>query len=72
MKRLIERARDEALLEGRVEGRIDVLLRLMALRFGGVDAPATQRVRSASVADLERWTERILTATSLGDLFGTD
>ena len=47
-----------------------MLLRLIAARFGAPPPAIAARVRGASVEDLGRWAERILTATSVEDLFG--
>lgn len=55
--------------EGRSEGEIMLLSRQLTLKFGPLDNATTERLRGAAPADLERWAERILTATSLDELF---
>ena len=40
----------------------DALLKLIQLKFGPPTPAVRARVESASEADLQRWTERILTA----------
>ena len=55
--------------EGIAEGRIETLLRLIAKRFGPPTSAAVDRIRSATTADLDRWTERFLDAKSLAELF---
>jgi hypothetical protein len=35
-----------------------------------VPEPAERRVRAASLEELDRWTERVLTATNLDDVWG--
>jgi hypothetical protein len=70
--KLIEQGRAEGLEKGRLEGRADVLLRLVAARFGAPARSITERVRAASADQIDQWTERILTASSLTDLFGED
>jgi len=55
--------------EGIAEGRIETLLRQIAKRFGAPSPADVDRIRSATTADLDRWTDRILDAKSLADLF---
>ena len=54
---------------GKVEGKREVLLRQLALRFGTLPDSVWERVGGAGSEDLERWAERILDATSLDDVF---
>jgi len=42
----------------------------MKRRFGPPTTSTAARVRSASLAELDRWTDRILDATTIDDLFG--
>ncbi len=51
------------------EGRQDVLVKLLGLRFGELPDWAVQRLRAADDTDLARWTERVLTAPTLDDVF---
>ncbi|MFO0570829.1 MAG: DUF4351 domain-containing protein, partial [Polyangiaceae bacterium] len=51
--------------EGKAEGKADVLLRQLRLKFGPLPESAEARVRSAAVADLDRWVDRVITATTL-------
>jgi hypothetical protein len=67
-----ERIRREGRAEGRTEGRADTLLRLLNRRFGLLPAGTEPRVRAASAAELERWTDRILEAKTLADVFAAD
>lgn len=59
----------EGLAQGRVEGRAAILLQLLELRFGPLDADTEERLQSASLSDLERWTERILSAEFVAEVF---
>lgn len=61
--------RTEGRTEGRVEGKIETLLRQMTRRFGPLPEIVAARVRAASPADLDDWTDRILTAPTLEALF---
>ncbi|MBX3464325.1 MAG: Rpn family recombination-promoting nuclease/putative transposase [Planctomycetes bacterium] len=54
--------------EGRTEGRADALLRQIGRRFGPPADDVVARVRTASLADLDRWTDRILDARTLAEL----
>lgn len=56
--------------EGKAEARIELLLRLITRRLGTPSADTVARVRAATLADLDRWTDRILDAHGLDDLFG--
>ena len=39
-------------------------------RFGAIPAEVEARVRSAGTDDLRLWTKRLLSASSLSDIFG--
>jgi hypothetical protein len=54
---------------GRVEGQAEMLLALLHSRFGEVAPEVIARVRAAQPPELERWAVRILSASSIGELF---
>ncbi|CAN5710863.1 hypothetical protein BH09MYX1_BH09MYX1_02270 [soil metagenome] len=54
--------------EGEARGKADVLLLLLAKRFGALSPATEQRIRAASMDELDRWTDRILTVHSLDEL----
>lgn len=54
---------------GKAEGKAEVVLKLLFLKFGELDAETRSRVSSGSVDDLDRWAERVLTATTLAEIF---
>ena len=56
---------EEKLEEGRREGRIQRLLRLLELRFHTIPESQRAKVQAASVPELDRWLERLLDAGSL-------
>jgi hypothetical protein len=62
----------EGLAEGRAEAHVTTLRatleRLATRRFGALPADAAARIASATTDDLERWIDRVLTATSPTDL----
>jgi predicted transposase/invertase (TIGR01784 family) len=67
---LIEQGRQEGRLEGRREGGQQLLMRLMRLRFGrDVDADVERRIVAGTFEDIETWSERVLAAATLADIF---
>jgi flagellar biosynthesis/type III secretory pathway protein FliH len=56
-------------VQGRVEGRVRVLSRLLALKFGAIDAEHEALISAATDEDLDRYVERVLTAESLAAVF---
>ncbi len=85
MTTLAERLRQEGWKQGRQEGREEgrkagrqegrdttarnVLLRHLALRFGPVDDDARARVETARYEELTVWSDRVITADSLAEVF---
>lgn len=55
---------------GRAEGRAELVLEQLALRFGELDAGTEQQVRQASAEQLDRIAERVLNADNLQDALG--
>ena len=51
------------------QGRVEVLLELLRLRFGRVSAATRARVEAGRPEQLAVWTKRILTARSLDEVF---
>ena len=62
------RAEGEA--KGRAEGRAEILRKLLTLKFGPLSIDSEDRLRKASLAELDLWTERVLTAGQIQDIFG--
>ena len=60
-------ARGEA--NGELRGRAATLQRQLARRFGPLSPSVEVRLRSASIAELELWTDRVLDAGSLDAVF---
>ena len=69
LRRGLEQGRKEGLQEGLQEGEATVLLRQIELKFGPPDAAVRKRVQSADAETLLHWSERILTAGTLEQLF---
>jgi hypothetical protein len=55
--------------EGRAEGQRAVLLRQLAARFGRLPLAVRERLLRSTAGELELWTERILTARTLQEVF---
>lgn len=68
-EKLKREGRAEGLAEGLTKGRAETILRMLQRRFGTVPEDLAVRVHTGSPADLDRWTDRILDASSLADLF---
>jgi hypothetical protein len=64
-EQLIEKGREK----GRLEGERRLLLRQLRVRFGNVTPEVEARIGSASEAELETWSERVLTVASLDEIF---
>ncbi|MGB5686653.1 MAG: DUF4351 domain-containing protein [Candidatus Electrothrix sp.] len=69
MKSFLKKYFDQGRQEGHQEGEVRLLLRLLRKRFGDLPGWAEERLRQASSAMLETWSERILTASTLDEVF---
>ena len=69
----LAQGRADGLADGRTEGAIDtriqMLTRLLSVRFGPLPEAAVERIRNGNAAEHERWAERLLTAASLEAVF---
>jgi hypothetical protein len=61
------RAEGEA--KGRAEGRAETLTQLLTQKFGPLPHSAVAKLRAASTEQLEGWTGRVLSATTLDEIF---
>jgi predicted transposase YdaD len=61
--------RTEGRAQGRTEGQAETVLRLLRRRFGPLAADVESRIRAGSSADVDRWTDRLLDAATLADVF---
>ncbi|MCK0537292.1 cytosolic protein [Alcanivorax quisquiliarum] len=66
----LELGLEQGLEQGRVHGECAVLLRLLSKRFGPLPARLEERLKTARSEDLLRWTDRVLDAPTLDDVFG--
>ncbi|MGD0960830.1 MAG: DUF4351 domain-containing protein [Methylomonas sp.] len=68
-REIAEEERREGKLEGKLEGETELLNRLLAKRFGPLPPWAQQKLAEAKLTDLESWSERILDAQKLENVF---
>jgi len=64
-----EQGREEGVKRGIRQGEARMLLRQLTLRFGDLPPNAREQVESADADTLLRWSDRILTATTLDEVF---
>ena len=55
--------------KGRQEGEGLLLRRLLTQKFGPLPPDIEAKLTSASIAELEAWSDRLLAADSLGSIF---
>jgi hypothetical protein len=56
------------MVEGKVEGKAETLLRMLHKRFAPLSPIIDARVRIASITELDRWTDRILEAATIDEV----
>lgn len=61
----------EGELTGRLLGKRSMLLRQLRVRFGQITPEVEQRITTSDEPSLDTWADRVLTATSVGDVFGS-
>ncbi len=66
--KLIAQGEAKGRAEGEANALADVLSKLLTLKFGALPEDIMARIGSASVDQLDRWVERVLTAESLDDV----
>ncbi|HYH44397.1 MAG TPA: hypothetical protein VEG34_01835 [Thermoanaerobaculia bacterium] len=69
-RQLKEEGRREGRSQGRGDGEAAVLLRQMETRFGALDEVVRARVRRATSDQRLAWATRVLTASSIAEVFG--
>ena len=60
---------EELISRGEVRGRASILNRQLKRRFGSIPATVRERVRSASVRELDAWGDAVLEAPTLEAVF---
>jgi predicted transposase/invertase (TIGR01784 family) len=69
-RELREKSLQEGLEQGARDGEARVLLRQLQFKLGPVSSTVEERVRTAGSDQILAWSERVLTAESLDDVFG--
>ncbi len=64
-----ERLRAEGEARGEAKGRANALVELLTIKFGTIPAGITDAIHTADPAEVRTWTTRVLTATTLDDIF---
>lgn len=60
----------ESYAEGKAEGKAELLLRLLGLRFGSLSAAHRDTVLRASAEQIDVWAERLLSGASIEEILG--
>ena len=63
-----EQTRMIALAKADVNGRLEILRKLLTLKFGTLSREVEARLNLARVSDLDRWAERVLSAQSIHEV----
>jgi predicted transposase YdaD len=63
----LAQGREQGLQQGLAQGQRALVLRPLHRRFGPLDEGTRSRLDRATVQDLERWAEQLLTAATLED-----
>ena len=68
-ERLLNEGRQEGMQQGMQQGELNILLRMLVRRFGPLDAATRQCLQQATSEELERWSDNILDANTLEEVF---
>ena len=66
---IVQQWERDLLEKGALKGIRDTLMRQLRTRFGALDAASESRVAEATVDELNRWTERVIAAERIDDVF---
>jgi flagellar biosynthesis/type III secretory pathway protein FliH len=69
IKRGMEQGLEQGLKKGKLEGEATILQRLLTKRFGPLPEETQCRLRTATLDQLDLWTERLLDAPTLSTVF---
>lgn len=67
-ERLIQEGLEKGLEQGEAKGVRQVVAKQLRLKFGALDEATERRLEGASLDELDRWSERVLTADSLDEV----
>lgn len=65
-----EQGIQQGIEQGIERGRVELLLKQLQLKFGDIGEARRQRVERGSREELERWAQRVLSASSLDEVLG--
>ena len=65
----LEQGRNEGIEKGEIKGEATVLTKLLTKRFGELPNWALEKLDSADLQQLEKWTERLFDSENLSDFF---
>lgn len=65
----MQQGMQQGIQQGIQQGEVFVLKRQLRRRFGELSPELEQRLESASIAELENWADRVLSAETLADVF---
>ncbi|WP_347331314.1 DUF4351 domain-containing protein [Marinimicrobium locisalis] len=65
----LEQGRAQGLAQGRQQKAAALLIRFLEKRFGPLDEAVRKRVGNASVQDIENWSDQVLEAGSVEEVF---
>jgi predicted transposase YdaD len=68
-ERLIQQGEAKGRADGEAKGRAEILRKQMTLKFGPLSSETEKRISSAAIADLDRWSERVLSAQRIEEIF---
>jgi hypothetical protein len=66
----IEIGRSEGIAVGKAEGKAELLERLLMKKFGALSEASRSRLLSATDDELNDWSEALLVAVTLEEVFG--
>ena len=69
MEKGIQKGMEKGIQKGRLEGQVALLRRQLQLKFPRAPKSAFSRLDGAGASELEAWSERIVTATTLEEVF---
>ena len=70
LERGIQKGLQEGIQKGIQKGRVEALINQLELKFGQLPKNVTDKCKDASEEQLQQWSAHILTAKTLGDVFG--
>jgi hypothetical protein len=70
-RRYYGQGKADGVVEGKAAGVAEIVLKLLATRYGALPTAIAARVQSASTADLDGIARRVLTAQTLEEALGT-